>query len=182
MLCTFGRDAAHQLRQRFAESASACGVGDISEVRITTIHSLCHRTPAPHAGLVGLRDDYGLLDERDQHLLLSREFDTSLGPDWGALSCRGWREGVHGAAEAARYFDRICHKLIDPVYLARSERPFIAALGRSCLRYRSLLQERNLVDFAHLQLWAEQVLRKADKDISPAPLRGIRTDQLWWWW
>ncbi len=50
VLCTFGRDAAHQLRQRFTESASVCGViGDIIRVRITTIHSLCHRILAPHA-------------------------------------------------------------------------------------------------------------------------------------
>ena len=162
VLCTFGRDAAHHLRKRFAESASACGVGDISGVRIATIHSLCHRVLAPHAGLVGLRHDYGVLDEREQHLLLHQEFDAIFGPDWGIFSSQGWRGGAHGAAEAARYFDRICDELIDPVYLARSERPFIATLGRSCLRYRALLQERNVVDFAHLQLWAEQVLRNGD--------------------
>ena len=50
-----------------------------------------------------------------------------------------------------------------PAISTASARPLIATLGRSCLRYRALLQERNLVDFAHLQLWAEQVLRKADK-------------------
>ena len=58
----------------------------------------------------------------------------------------------HGAAEAARYFDRICDELIDPDVLAGSERPFTTALGRCLLRYRELLLSENAVDFAHLQV------------------------------
>ena len=129
-------------------------------MRIATIHGLCHRVLAPRAELVGLRSGYGLLNEPEQHLLLCRELDTVLGPNRDMLSRRGWREGVHGAAEAARYFDRICEELVEPVSLAQSERPFAAAVGRSCIRYRALLRERNLVDFAHLPAWAERVLRQ----------------------
>lgn len=127
-------------------------------MRVSTIHSLCNRILALRPGLVGLRPDYGLLDEQEQQLLC-REFSAVFGPDWDILSRRGWREGAHGAAEGARYFDRICDEMIDVDFLAGSARPFITAVGRSCLRYRSLLQDRNLVDFAHLQAWAEQVLR-----------------------
>ena len=159
-LCTFGRSAAQQLQRRFTAAALACGVpGDLSRVRVSTIHSLCNRILAPRPGLVGLRPDYGLLDEQEQQLLLCREFSAVFGPDWDMLSRRGWREGAHGAAEGARYFDRVCDEMIDVDFLAGSQRPFIAAVGRSCLRYRSLLQDRYLVDFAHLQAWAEQVLR-----------------------
>ena len=159
-LCTFGRDSALELQQRFRQAALACAVpGDLSRATVSTIHSLCHRVLAPHVDLADLRPHYQLLDEQEQHLLLHREFQPIFGPDWDVLSGRGWRDGIHTVAEAARYFDRLCDELIDPEDLSRSERPFIAALGRCCLRYRALLLARNAVDFAHLQVWAEQVLR-----------------------
>ena len=173
VLCTFGRNAARQLEQRFLRSARVCGVpGDLSRVRISTVHSLCHRILAPHAGAAGLRPGYRLLDEPEQQLLMQEEFDAVLGPDWDILARRGWREGIHGAAEAARYMDRICDELIDAEVLAGSERPFLAAVGRSCRRYRQLLRERNLADFSHLQVWAHRVLQ--DDDIAAALGGDIR--------
>ena len=162
-LCTFGRDTALELQQRFIQSALACGVpGDLSLVSVGTIHSLCHRVLTPHADLAGLRPGYELLDEQEQKLLLLQEFEAIFGPDRDILSGRGWRDGMHTVAEAARYFDRICDELIDPLDLAISPRPLIAAIGRCLQRYRELLLDRNAVDFAHLQVWAEQVLRQGD--------------------
>ena len=81
-------------------------------MRIGTIHSLCHRLLAPHVGLAGLRLDYRVLDEHEQHMLLHQEFDAIFGPDWDIPSGRGWRDGVHTVAEAGRYFDRICDEMI----------------------------------------------------------------------
>ena len=160
VLCTFGRDAAGELQQRFSESALACGIGgDLSGARTGTIHSLCHRLLAPHAGEAGLRSGYRVLDEREQHLLLHQEFDAIFGPDWDILAGRGWRDGVHTVAEAARYFDRIGDELIDVEVLTGSERPFTAALGRCLQRYRRLLLAKNAADFAHLQVWAEELMR-----------------------
>ena len=160
VLCTFGRDAAYQLRCRFAASAQACRTpGQFSRVCITTIHGLCHRVLALHAGAAGLSPGYGLLNEEDQLLLLHREYGPIFGPDRDALADRGWRDGVRTAVEAARYFDRICDEMITTEVLEASRQPFSAALGRCLRRYRNLLLKRNLVDFAHLQVWAEQVLR-----------------------
>ena len=160
VLCTFGRDAAWQLQRRFTSSAMACGVpGNFSQVGITTIHSLCHRLLKPRATLVGLRPGYRVLDEEQQRLLLRQESGAVFGPDWDTVSRRGWRDGVHMAAEAARFFDRICDELIYPEDLAQPGRPFISALGRCCLRYRQLLLRRNVVDFAHLQVWAHRVMQ-----------------------
>ena len=55
--------------------------------------------------------------------------------------------------------DRICDEMIAVDALEVSQRPFIAALGRCLRRYRALLRQHNMVDFAHLQVWAERVLR-----------------------
>ena len=65
-------------------------------------------------------------------------------------------------AEAARYFDRICDEMIDPEVLTGSQRPLIAALSRCLRRYRELLLATNVADFAHLQAWAERVMRDGD--------------------
>ena len=116
VLCTFGRNAARQLQQRFTETASACGItGDPSRVSISTIHSLCHRLLSPHCGEVGLRPGYRVLNEEEQRLLLHQEFDSVFGPDWDILARRGWRDGSHTSAEAARFFDRICDEMMTPV-------------------------------------------------------------------
>ena len=163
VICTFGRDTALELRRRFVQAAVACRVrGSLSRVRVSTIHGLCRRILAAHPETAGLRPGYRFLDEQEQRLLMQQEFHLVLGPDRDILTRRGWREGAHGATEAARYFDRICDELIAPDILAGSERPFLAALGRSCRRYRQLLRDRNLVDFAHLQVWAERVLQNDD--------------------
>ena len=173
VLCTFGRPAALELGERFAGSAQACGIADAaSGVRISTIHGLCHRILAPHAGLAGLRPCFDLLDERAQHRLLHEEFGSILAPDWHALSGRGWRDEIRATHEDARYFDRICDEALDPRVLMASERPFTAALGRCCQRYRELLLDRNLADFAHLQVWADKMLE--DEDIAAGVSGAVR--------
>ena len=163
VLCTFGRDTALELRRRFTQAARDCGVqGDPSRVGLSTIHSLCHRILASCPEITGLRPGYGLLNESEQQMLMHREFDAVFGPDRDILSGRGWGDGVHTVTEAARYFDRICDELIDPLDLARSPRPLVAAMGRCLRRYRQLLLDHNSVDFAHLQVWTERVLRQDD--------------------
>ena len=160
VLCTFGRDAAWQLQRRFQLSALACGFrGDLREVQVTTIHSLCHRLLKSRAGLVGLRPGFSLIDEEEQRVLLSQESKAVFGPDRDVLAKRGWRDGAHAAAEAARHFDRVCDELIDVDVLSGASRPFVAVVARCLQRYRRLLLRRNAVDFAHLQVWSHQVLQ-----------------------
>ena len=55
-LCSYSRAAARELRQRFNILASDAGYrGDLSRVRVGTIHSLCRRILRSHAGRAGLR-------------------------------------------------------------------------------------------------------------------------------
>ena len=172
-LCTFGRDTAWQLQRRFESSALACGfAGDIKEVQITTIHSLCHRLLKSYASLMGLRSGFSLIGEDEQRVLLSQESETVFGPDRDILAKRGWRDGAHAAAEAARYFDRICDELLDIDVLAVARRPFIAAVARCLQRYRRLLLRHNVSDFAHLQVWAHRVLQ--DDDVAAVARGAIR--------
>ena len=141
-------------------SAEACGLRvDLSRVQVSTIHCLCHRLLASHAGEVGLWPGYRVLDDGEQNLLLHQEFEAIFGPDREMLSGRWWGYGVHTVEEANQYFDRICYELIDIEGLTGSEKYLIAALCRCLLRYRQLLLAKNTPDFAYLQVWAEHVTR-----------------------
>ena len=179
VLCTFGRKAARELRQRFTASALACGLkSGLAETGIGTIHGLCNRLLNPNASMVGLQWDYRVLNEEEQRALLSQESDAVFGPDRDILARRGWRDGVYAVTEAARYFDRICDELIDVDVVAGSGRPFIAALGRSCQRYRQLLLRHNAVDFAHLQVWAHRVLQNDDvAAVARGAIRHLMVDE-----
>ena len=179
VLCTFGKPAARELRQRFLASAQALGCGpDAARVRISTIHSLCHQILAAHANDVGLESPYRLLDEDAQRLLMRERFDEIFGPDLDVLENRGWREDAQVIQQARCYFDRIADERIDLEELADSRRAFDAALGRCCWRYRSALWECNVLDFAHLQVLADELLddRRIARRVGGA-MRYIMVDE-----
>ena len=174
VLCTFGRDAARQLQRRFTSSALACGVpGDLSRVNITTIHSLCHRILKPYSlTWWDCGPATGSWTKRNSACCCGRSRIPCSAPTGTSFSGRGRLGGVQTVDQAARYFDRICDELIEPEVLVHSERPFIDALGRCCLRYRNLLLQRNAVDFAHLQVWAHRVMQ--DDEIAAAARAAVR--------
>ena len=159
LLCTFGKPATREVRQRFLASAQALGCGpDAAQVRISTIHSLCHQILSPHARAVGLDPPYRLLDDDEQMRLMRGRFNDIFGPDRNVLENRGWRDDAQVIQQARRYFDRIADEGIGLEGLADSRRAFDAALGRCCLRYRWALWGFNALDFAHLQVLAAKLL------------------------
>ena len=178
-LCTFGKPAAQELRERFLASAQALGCSaDAGQVRISTIHSLCHQILAAHASAVGLKSPFRLLDEDVQRLLMGSRFDDIFGPDLDVLEARGWRDERDIVYQARRYFDRIADERIALKTLCNSPRVFDAALARCCWRYRRVLLEINAMDFAHLQVMATVLLD--DSGIAStvgAPMRYIMVDE-----
>ena len=161
VLCTYSRPAARELQQRFIALATAAGCpGDLSRVRIGTIHSLCRRMLRSHGRRGGPRTDFAVLNEDEQWRLLSRRFDDVFGPDLNVLEREGWRwrEPHLVIRHGRRFFERLCDELIDPEALIVSWDPFHAALGRCYQRYRDLLLGEGSADFDHLQRWAAELL------------------------
>ena len=161
VLCTYSRPAARELRQRFIALATAASCpGDLSRVRIGTIHSLCRRMLRSHGRRGGSRPDFAVLNEDEQWSLLSRRFDDVFGPDLNVLEREGWRwrEPHLVIRHGRRFFERLCDELIDPEALIESWNPFHAALGRCYERYRDLLLGEGSADFDHLQRWAAELL------------------------
>ena len=173
LLCTYNTDAAGELRQRLDTVGRAAGYdGDLGQARVCTIHSLCGRLLAADPERVGLRPGFSLLDQREQWRFLHERFDEVFGPDLGDLEGRGWRRRRSVVGNALKYFGRICDELIQPWSLTRSSSRFLAALGRCYWRYQNLLRERNVADFAHLQVWAHLLLY--DDDVADRISGGVR--------
>ena len=161
VLCTYSRAAARELRQRFITLATAAGcTGDLSRVRIGTIHALCRRILRSHAHRAGLRSDFQVMNEDEQWRLLMRHYDDVFGPDLDVLEWEGWRwkEPPLVMRYGRKHFERLCDELIDPEELISSSDPFHAALGRCYRRYRDLLLAEGAADFDHLQRWAAELL------------------------
>ena len=175
VLCTYSRPAARELQQRFIALATAAGCpGDLSRVRIGTIHSLCRRILRSHGRSGGPRTDFAVLNEDEQSRLLSRHFGDVFGPDLNVLEREGWRwrEPRLVIRHGRRFFERLCDELIAPGTLIDSGDPFHAALGRCYERYRDLLLGEGSADFDHLQRWAAELL---EDDRTAGPISaGIR--------
>ena len=175
VLCTYSRAAAGELRQRFITLATDAGRGgDLSRVRIGTIHGLCRRILQSHARRAGLRPRFAVLNEDEQGRFLLRHYNGVFGSDLDVLEREGWRweEPRLVIRHALKYFERICDELIDPGELTGSWDPFHVALGRCYLRYRDLLQDEGNADFNHLQRWAAELLE--DDRIADPISDGIR--------
>ena len=174
-LCSYSRAAARELRQRFNILASAAGYrGDLSRVRIGTIHGLCRRILRSHARRAGLRPSFAVLNDDEQWRFLWRRYDEVFGPERDVLERAGWRwkEPRLVMRHGRRYFERLCDELIDPEDLVGSRDPLHAALGRCYRRYRDLLRGEGRADFGHLQRWAAELL--ADDRIADPIAGGIR--------
>ena len=175
VLCTYSRAAAGELRQRFITLATDAGCGgDLSRVRIGTIHGLCRRILRSHARRAGLRPRFAVLNEDEQGRFLLRHYNGVFGPDLDVLEREGWRweEPRLVIRHGRKYFERICDELIDPGELTGSWDPFHVALGRCYLRYRDLLLDKGNTDFDHLQRWAAELLE--DDRIADPISDGIR--------
>ena len=114
--------------------------------------------PSLHIRAMPVFKQVALINKEERTALMFECFDRIFGRDLPDLTRRGWRLPHAVVRNAIKVFDRIADELIDPRDLIDGDSDFLAALGRCYSRYRHLLLDRNLVDFAHVQVWADQVL------------------------
>ena len=78
VICTFTEKAAFELRDRISAAARKVGYsGDLTELRVSTIHSLCHRLLAVHRHRTVLGNNFETLDELTQLLFIFDNFTES---------------------------------------------------------------------------------------------------------
>ena len=114
VLCTFTEKAALELRDRMAAAARKIGyTGDLSELKVSTIHGLCNRLLTTHRHRTPLGNNYETLEELTQLLFLFEHFEAIVGPEHEGRYAGKWTtkwsaiEGVRG------YFDKMTEELID---------------------------------------------------------------------
>lgn len=140
VLCTFTEKAAFELRDRMSAAARKIGyAGDLSELKVSTIHGLCNRLLTTHRHRTPLGNNYETLDELTQLLFIFEHFESIVGPEHngrylGKLATK-WTaiEGIYG------YFDKITEELIAPERLLDATAPFLRRLGAAYNAYRHAL-------------------------------------------
>lgn len=152
VLCTFTEKAAFEMRDRLAAAARKVGyAGDLSELTVSTIHSLCNRVLTQYRHRTPLGHNYETLDELTQLLFIFDHFDEIVGQAENDLFLCRWATRWTAIEGARNYFDKITEELVDPAQLVGSGHAFLAAIGSAYCAYEKALVEANRIDFAHLQ-------------------------------
>lgn len=121
VLCTFTEKAAFEMRDRLAAAARKVGyTGDLSELAVSTIHSLCNRVLTQHRHRTTLGHNYDTLDELTQLLFIFEHFDEIIGPAANDLFLGRWKTRWTAIEGARGYFDKITEELVDPTRLVGS--------------------------------------------------------------
>jgi len=173
VLCTFTEKAAFEMRDRLSAAAQKTGYhGDLSELVVSTIHSLCHRLLSQHRHRTELGHNYETLDELTQLLFIFDHFDEIIGPQESGLYLGRWKTRWTAIEGARGYFDKITEELIEPQRLLASGVLFLHRIGNAYLAYEKALFENNRVDFTHLQSMIYALLTDPEQGHSLA--RDIR--------
>ncbi len=177
VLCTFTEKAALQMRERLSAAARKVNyTGDLSEIRISTIHGLCNKILQEYRHYTKLSKNYNTLDELTQLLFIFENFKEIIGDKdedneeskflgkwqtrWTAI------KGVQG------YFDKIAEELVPAEELTTDSNQFIRDIGNAYLRYQQKLTAENRIDFSHLQTLAYTLLQ--NKEVADTVKSSIR--------
>lgn len=163
VLCTFTEKAAFELRDRISAAAAKVKyTGDLSELRASTIHSLCNRLLSSHRHRTPLGNNYETLDELTELLFIFDHFKEIIGEPVGE-GFLGKYKTKWTAIEAARgYFNKITEELVDPTKLEQSDTEFLKYIGKAYRAFEQKLYETNRIDFAHLQKLLFSLLQEPD--------------------
>ena len=173
VVCTFTEKAAFELRDRISAAARKVGyVGDLSELRASTIHGLCNRLLTIHRHRTPLGSNYETLDELTQLLFIFDHFDEIVGPGIDGRYLGKWTTKWTAIEGATSYFNKITEELVDVTQLLAASDPFLRNIGKAYTTYQAALLQNNRLDFAHQQKLVYDLL--LNPDIAGPITRGIK--------
>jgi len=160
VLCTYTEKAAYELRDRLSDYAKRLDYnGNLSEVNLGTIHGVSNDFVLKNRHFTDLGNSYDVLDNLTQVLFIYDKFGGITGqnakPYYGRWESKWW------TIEAIRnYFNKITEEQVEPKKLIKSEDPFISSIGKSYQNYRKHLASNNKLDFALIQEYFLNLLKK----------------------
>jgi len=173
VVCTFTEKAAFELRDRIGAAARRVGyTGDLSELKVCTIHGLCNRLLMTYRHRTPLGNDYETLDELTQLLFIFEHFTQIVGPQIDGRYLHKWTTKWTAIKGVCGYFDKITEELVDAAQLLHAADPFLRCIGAAYNAYRDLLCSTNRLDFAHQQRLAYDLL--LDSNTTATITRGVK--------
>lgn len=178
VLCTFTEKAAFEMRDRLSAAAQKVGYrGDMSELRVTTIHGLCNSILTQHRHRTELGNSYETLDELTQLLFIFEHFNEIIGAEENGLYLGKWKTRWTAIEGARSYFDKITEELVDPVGLAGAPDPIRQGIARAYQAYETALFANNRTDFAHLQSIVHGLLQSDASEVIAGEVRYVLVDE-----
>jgi ATP-dependent DNA helicase UvrD/PcrA len=172
VLCTYTEKAARELLDRMLLLAEQVSYqGDVSQMRIGTIHSICRRIINEHLHHTPFGNDYELLNHFTQRLLIFRNLQQLCSPDAFRLFLQSWDTPWKVANKLQFYFNTITEELIfeklrdafpDPQHCKTHPDNIKYYVTKAYHRYRALLVKANSLDFAFILKCAYNLLEKPD--------------------
>jgi DNA helicase-2/ATP-dependent DNA helicase PcrA len=179
VLCTFTEKAAFEMRDRLSAAAQKTGYqGDLSELRVSTIHGLCNGILTRHRHRTALGSNYETLDDLTQLLFIFEHFDQIVGPEENGLFLGRWKTRWTAIEGARGYFDKITDELVDPEQVRDSSDNFLQRIAASYRAYEAALFANNRTDFAHLQSIVHGLLlERANRHALTGDIRYVLVDE-----
>lgn len=172
VLCTYTEKAAYELHDRLIYIAKDVGYGgDLSQLRIGTIHSICKQFITEYLHHTRVGNNYETLDQFTQQLLIFEHIDEICVSNTRAFFQQQWETPWNIAKNLQFHFDKIVEELIFDKLKAEFPRvrPYpsdqdtlLCYLTRAYYEYTKILERNNCLDFAHLQKCAYNLLKKPE--------------------
>lgn len=170
VLCTYTEKAARELQDRLGAIAESVNYrGDLTQMRVGTIHGICQRLISEYPHRVELGNNYETLDQFSQQLLVFEHMDEICKYS-GDFFQQLWDGSTWEIAKNLRYFfDKIVDELIYDKLVEATRRigatkstakgdDFIYHVTLAYKTYQAILTRINCIDFAHLQKCAHNLL------------------------
>ena len=179
LVTTFTEKAAKELVTRITNELSKRDITvNLQDMYIGTFHSLCLRILKEHLEFTRLKKNYRLLDRFDQLYMVYRNYwnfkEIPHFDDMMAEEAHGEHETQwHLSERLTSYINTLNEECVEIEKLKASDDSGVSVLENVVEKYQSMLSERNLLDFATIQIECYKLL-KEQPDILQALQQKLR--------